>query len=242
MSPGAPSFRALFPAVLLLAVSAPVVSPALADEPCGEPENNFIWWEGFSGSALDGNVRALTMFQGSVVAAGEFGSAGGVENTDAVGIDGTPSAVTLAESGAAYVFARDAGTWSQQAFLKASNPGSPDRFGASLDISDDGNIITVGAPGEASASQGVGGDQNDDSTYATGAVYSFRREGSTWTQLNYLHAYETDLGDMLGISMGLSADGKSLIVGAYGEDAAAFDFNPPGDDDSAPESGAAYIF
>ena len=146
------------------------------------------------------------------------------------------------ESGAAYIFTRSAGSWTQQAFLKSSNPDAQDMFGFSLDISDDGHIVAVGARGEASASQGVGGDEEDDSTYATGAVYSFRREGSTWTQLNYVHTRDTNPGDMLGISMGMSADGKSLIVGAYGEDAAAFDFDAPGDDNSAPDSGAAYIF
>ena len=165
-----------------------------------------------------------------------------LEDSDAVGINGVPTSATLMESGAAYIFTRSAGSWTQQAFLKSSNPDAQDMFGFSLDISDDGNIVAVGARGEASASQGVGGDQEDDSTYATGAVYSFRREGSTWTQLNYVHARDTNLGDMLGISMGMSADGKSLIVGAYGEDAAAFDFDAPGDDNSAPDSGAAYIF
>jgi hypothetical protein len=164
------------------------------------------------------------------------------EDSDAVGINGTPTSAVVMESGAAYIFARSAGNWTQQAFLKASNPDAQDVFGFSLDISDDGNIVAVGARGEASASQGAGGDQDDDSLYATGAVYSFRREGSNWTQLNYVHARDTDLGDMLGVSMGMSADGKSLIVGAYGEDAAAFEFGQPGDNNISPESGAAYIF
>jgi len=165
-----------------------------------------------------------------------------IEDTDAVGINGTPTSAVVTESGAAYVFTRNAGAWAQQAFLKASNPDAQDMFGFSLDISDDGNIVAVGARGEASASEGVGGDQNDNSTYATGAVYSFRREGTTWQQLNYLHARDTDLGDMLGVSMGMSADGKSLIVGAYAEDGVYSGFNMPGDNNGAPESGAAYIF
>jgi hypothetical protein len=165
-----------------------------------------------------------------------------LEDSDAAGIDGTPTNATLAESGAAYVFARAAGTWSQQAFLKASNPDAQDVFGFSVDVSDDGNIVAIGARGEAGASYGAGGDQDDDSKYATGAIYSFRRAGTTWTQLNYLHARETDLGDMLGVSLGLSADGKKLVAGAYGEDSATFGFNGPGDNNDAPESGGAYIF
>lgn len=49
--------------------------------------------------------------------------------------------------GAAYVFRRVGGTWSQEARLKASAPNTSDAFGFSVDVS--GDTIVVGARGRA---------------------------------------------------------------------------------------------
>jgi hypothetical protein len=59
----------------------------------------------------------------------------------------------------------------QEAYLKASNAGTGDYFGASVALS--GDSLTVGAWFEASAAQGVGGNQTDDSAPRSGAVYIF---------------------------------------------------------------------
>jgi hypothetical protein len=59
-------------------------------------------------------------------------------------------------SGAAYVFVRQGTTWTQQAYLKASNTEAVDRFGRSVSIS--GDTIVVGATEEDSNSTGVNGD------------------------------------------------------------------------------------
>lgn len=50
------------------------------------------------------------------------------------------------DSGAAYVFARSGTTWTQQAYLKASNTGNIDQFGIAVAVSDD--TVVVGAPRE----------------------------------------------------------------------------------------------
>ena len=57
-------------------------------------------------------------------------------------------------AGAAYVFVRNGTTWTQQAFLKASNPGKEDWFGVRIAISGDGNTVAVSAPNEDSAATG----------------------------------------------------------------------------------------
>ena len=60
-------------------------------------------------------------------------------------------------SGAAYVFARNGTSWSQQAYLKASNTEIFDYFGWSVSAS--GDTVLVGALWEGSNADGVNGDQ-----------------------------------------------------------------------------------
>lgn len=85
-------------------------------------------------------------------------------------------------AGAVYVYTRDgAGTWSHQAYLKASNVGMGDFFGFDVALSDDGNTLAVGARGEGSGD----GTEADDSAYAAGAVYVLTRAAGVWTQQDY---------------------------------------------------------
>ena len=62
------------------------------------------------------------------------------EDSSAAGGEGDNSAPS---AGAAYVFVRAGGVWSQQAYLKASNAEGDDRFGISVAIS--GDTLVVGA-------------------------------------------------------------------------------------------------
>ena len=84
--------------------------------------------------------------------------------------------------GAAYVFVRNGGTWSEQAFLKASNTGPNDWFGARVALSGDGNTAAISATNEDSNAKGINGRQNDESASEAGAVYLFTRAGATWQQ------------------------------------------------------------
>ncbi|MEI6654391.1 MAG: hypothetical protein WCP45_06455 [Verrucomicrobiota bacterium] len=68
-------------------------------------------------------------------------------------------------SGAAYVFTRSGTTWSQQAYLKASNTGASDRFGVSDAVS--GGTVVGGADLEDSSASRVNG--SDSSNAATNA-------------------------------------------------------------------------
>ena len=60
------------------------------------------------------------------------------------------------------------------AYVKASNTGAGDKFGISLSLSADGNTLAVGAFGEASNAQGIGGDQTNNEAKDSGAVYLFK--------------------------------------------------------------------
>src|SRR6185295_4501073 len=58
----------------------------------------------------------------------------------------------------------------------------------------------------------------------------------------FLQSSNIGQGDMFGYSLGLSADGNSLFVGAPGESSFATGVGPPQTDNNGPNSGAAYLF
>src|SRR5437667_76945 len=145
-------------------------------------------------------------------------------------------------SGAVYVFVRNGTTWTQQAFIKSSNPGKEDWFGSRLTLSGDGNTLAAGAQVENGGSKGINGDQKDQSAEDTGAVYFFTRSGTTWIQTAYVKASNADPYDEFGSAMALSKDGKLMAAGARGEASAAKGVNGNQTDNSAPGSGAVYIF
>ena len=127
-------------------------------------------------------------------------------------------------------------------YLKASNPGRNDRFGASVSLSGDGNTLAVGAVGESSAATGIDGDQSDDSAENAGAVYIFTRSDSVWQQQAYLKASNTDPGDAYGLELSLSADGNTLAVGTSVEASDASGVNGDQSDNSVFTAGAVYVF
>ena len=69
------------------------------------------------------------------------------------------------------MFVRSGSTWTQQAYLKASNTEAGDRFGRSVSIS--GDTVVVGAWDEDSNARGVNGDQSNNSASRAGAAYVF---------------------------------------------------------------------
>jgi hypothetical protein len=89
---------------------------------------------------------------------------------------GAPSENSIAsDSGAVYAFIRNGTTWSQQAYLKASNADVLDQFGHSVAAS--GDMVAVGAWTEDSSASGVNGNQTDNSFVNAGAAYSFTGVG-----------------------------------------------------------------
>lgn len=145
-------------------------------------------------------------------------------------------------AGAAYVFVRNGTQWAQQAFFKASNTGKEDWFGSRLQISGDGNTLAASAQLEDSAAQGINGKQDDDSAQEAGAVYLFTRTGTVWTQKAYVKGSNNEAFDEFGSSVALSRDGRTLAVGARGEDSAAKGVNGNQSDNSVKEAGAVYVF
>jgi hypothetical protein len=137
-----------------------------------------------------------------------------------------------------YVFTRDGTTWSQQAYIKASNTAVGDWFGESLALS--GDTLVVGAWPEASSATGVNGNQNDNSALESGAAYVFFRDGTTWSQQAYLKASNTNAGDRFGESVSVSGD--TIVVGASMEASRATGINGNQNDNTGAQAGAAYVF
>jgi hypothetical protein len=166
------------------------------------------------------------------------------------GINGDQTDRSIPQAGAVYVFTRTGVNWSQQAYIKASNtgeaaagnqPSKGDQFGFSIGLSADGSTLAVGAISEDSGAKGINGDQNDNSQPSSGAVYVFTRTGAIWAQQAYIKASNTDVNDLFGYSVGLSADGNTLAASAYDEDSSAREINGVMDKKRR-GSGAIYVF
>jgi len=229
-------------------------SAYLLDKDQGGVDN---WGEVTKVRALDGLVNEFLGYSvavsGNTVIAGayganDFGTESGVayvflrsgpgwtEQAKLVPADGTPSdraGFTVAisgdtaivgaylkdgmlgiDEGAAYVFVRTGMTWTQQAKLVAPDAAVSDQFGVAVAL--DGDTAVIGAFGD------------DDKGSASGSAYVFLRTGTTWALEAKLNAADGVANDNFGRSVAIA--GNTVIVGS------------PNDDDTATNSGSAYVF
>ncbi|MFH1108024.1 MAG: PxKF domain-containing protein [Planctomycetota bacterium] len=143
---------------------------------------------------------------------GEFGGAVSVSGDTVV--VGAHRNSTL--SGAAYVFVRSGGVWSEQQKLTASDASPLDRFGGSVSVS--GDTAFVGAAAD-----------DRPAGFDSGSVYVFQRSGGAWTERQKLTASDAAVDCVFGFSVSLNVD--TAIV------AALYDDCPAGSD-----CGSAYVF
>lgn len=157
-----------------------------------------------------------------------------------------PEDDSASDAGAAYVFVRTAGTWTQQAYIKASNAEANDSFGSEVALSADGNTLAVSAPLEDGDGTGVvhGAVTDNNLRPSSGAVYLFHRANGAWTQQAYAKVWNAETNDAIGWSLALSGNGDVLAVGASGEDSnfTGVRTAPFGDNNLSPDSGAVYLF
>jgi hypothetical protein len=118
--------------------------------------------------------------------------------------------------GAAYVFVRNSGTWTQEAKLVYPESGGFSfggvAFGAQVSLSNDGTTALVSAPFVVSSST------FDDG----GAVTIFQRSGSTWTLEQKIEPADPVSFGAFGISAVLSGDGRTALVGSISSSAYVF--------------------
>jgi hypothetical protein len=184
------------------APAAPGGQPAFAPAPSGNlpTQQAYLKASNTGGSDLFGSSVAIS---GDTMVVGAY-----KEASNATGVDGSQSDNSAAQSGAAYVFVRSGSTWTQQAYLKASNAGAGDNFGHSVAIS--GSTVVVGAWGEDSA--GVSGDQADNSAGNSGAGYVFCPAPQT-SSLAYTGVGTVNVGNATTVlSATLSCPGNSVYA------------------------------
>ena len=129
---------------------------------------------------------------GDAAAGDAFGTAVALaEDRAIVGSPGHDAGST--STGAAYLFDRLGGAWSELAKLVASDGGSPELLGQSVAIGE--SLVAAGAPG---ANGGAG------------AVYAFQQDGGTWIQLARAVASDGAASDSLGWSVAVRGN---LVVG-----------------------------
>jgi len=120
-------------------------------------------------------------------------------------------------SGAAYVFQKNGGRWTQETRLKAATPSATAEFGKS--VSSDGERIVCGAPGQDTAGNNAGG------------AWSFHRSTSGWGLASAISATNPGAGDGYGAAVSIS--GMQIFASSPGENGAT---------DTSSNSGAAYAF
>jgi len=126
-----------------------------------------------------------------------FGSAAALNGSTAlIGADGDNSF-----QGAAYLFTKSNGSWSEGQKLTASDGLPGDEFGYRVVLAD--NTLLVGA-----FTATVGG------VVSQGAAYVFTQSDGTWSESQKLTASDGALFDNFGASVAL--DGSTLVVGANG--------------------------
>lgn len=147
-------------------------------------------------------------------------------------------------AGAAYVFKRTGATWAQEAYLKAPNGDASDYLGQAVSVSAD--TIVVGAFNECSnqttITNGTTASANN-ATSGAGAVYVFKRTGTTWAQEAYLKAPNAFASAQFGGNVSISSD--TIVVGSIGESSnqtTITNGTSASADHSLTGAGGAYVF
>ena len=104
------------------------------------------------------------------------------------------------QQGAAYVFTRSDGSWSEQDKLMATAPGASDLFGGSVAIS--GETILIGVPGD---------NLTPFSPSSEGSAYVFLRTTGAWSVQAFLTADPND--DSFSFGQAVAISGDRAIVG-----------------------------
>ena len=141
--------------------------------------------------------------------------------------------------------------WRPSGRILARQPSRDARLGGALAISDDAQLVAVGAAGQKDVrSPAVGGTDTGETIPGIGAVHVYRYGPSdrSWNPLSFVQAPELDVcitgvggcDDRFGRSVSLTGDGDTLAVGAPLEDSHPQD--SPGVTNKLQDSGIVYIY
>ena len=121
---------------------------------------------------------------------------------------------TLEDTGCAYAYVRTGSAWSQEAKVLPVSILPDDEYGKAVAI--DSDTAVIGAPGA------------DDNGLESGAAFVFVKSGSVWSHEAKLLAPDGEAGDAFGTAVDIDVD--TAVIGAVG------------DDETASDAGAVYVF
>jgi antibiotic biosynthesis monooxygenase (ABM) superfamily enzyme len=168
---------------------------------------------GVPGPVLPGewSQQGAKLIAGNEAGAGMFGASVALSTDGNTAIIG--GSADSSGTGAAWIFTRSNGVWSEQAKLVGTGAVGNALQGIAVALSGDGNTALIGGYGD-----------NTDN----GAAWVFVRSGTTWTQQGSKLLGGGNVGAAeQGYAVALSADGNTALVGGFADNS---------------DAGAAWIF
>ena len=139
-----------------------------------------------------------------------LGTSVSVSSDGSTVVAGAPfvAAVVVGEhTGAAYVYVKTGGIWTQAAILSDPLCVTYDNMGYSVSVNSDGSTVVAGVPAAAAVAGGI----------QRGAAYVFARWAWGWddhVRFTKLTASDGANYDRLGTSVSFSSDGSTVVAGA----------------------------
>ena len=146
-------------------------------------------------------IQQAKLTHQNAVPGDQFGRAVAIYGDSAL-IGAHRSDATGPDSGAAYIFTRNGGTWRQDFQLIPNDSGLGDEFGYAVDLTN--GVAIIGAPKE---------DRREPDM---GAAYVFVETRDAWLQQAKLAAIDAEAGDEFGSAVSIHED--TAIVGAWKDD------------------------
>ncbi len=115
-----------------------------------------------------------------------------------------------------------------------------DRFGNSVNISDDGNTIIVGAPGRSRTYVKTKEENEIENKWGIGTAYIFQFADGSWVEQAHLQASDYEIFDYFGFSTSISSDGNTVMIGAFNDDPTYVDSH--GNKSIIQNGGSVYIY
>jgi hypothetical protein len=130
-------------------------------------------------------------------------------NSVALSADGNTAVIgnplddsTITNIGSIYIYNRTGATWGLATKISNPDPFANDKFGVSVDISGDGNIIIIGATGDTI-----------NSTSNVGSVYIYVKNSGTWSRQTQI-INPNLLGEGFGWDVSVNYNGNIAVIGS----------------------------
>lgn len=180
-----------------------------------------------AGSAYVYNKVGSTWSLAKRLVASDYAAGDKFGDTVKISTDGTTIVVgstqedpsNISNAGSAYIFQFSNSDWSEVQKLVTSDPQASDWVGYAIDMSSDGTYIFLGVSYE-----------DPDEIISAGSTYVFKKDGSSWTEIQKLTASDKAQNDQFGNAIGVNSDGTIVVVAA------------PNDDPGLSNRGNLYVF